>query len=97
MPVYQATYRAGAQRFFEMDTDEGRDLLTAWEALDEWESNERASMTGIPNKPPPRIFTSGSGAGINLADLTGFSPFISPAYAIRMSAQPQVAADEATG
>ena len=85
MPVYKATFRSGSNQFFEMDTDEGVAVLKAWEALDEWESNERSNISGLPKKPPPRVFTSSTGAGINLADLSGFQHFISPAYAMRMS------------
>ena len=69
MPVYQATFKSGAQQFFEMDKDDANSVSQTMFEL----------ASGNMQVNP--VYQSTCGATLDCADLSGFQHYIPKGYA----------------
>jgi len=89
MPVYQITYRSGAQQFMEMDDDEANLLTAAMDEYKRWEDKGDISVGGVTVREdaPDRVFASNLGATLDVSEIAGFQHYITPGYAVWRSTE----------
>lgn len=94
MPVYQITYKSGAQQFMEMDIEETATLADLMLDYARWQDGgappDPLGVKGMivrPGHRPDRIFAASSGATLDVTTIAGFQHYIEPAYAEQRAAE----------